>query len=77
MRKTRRPASVNRSVDQEGDELRDDEAACRQATLTEGELFKESPADFDPTKNGALKSPMSDESRSMYIIPTAFRGDIG
>ena len=53
--------NVTPSIDHEGEELRDDEAAWRQATLTAGELFKDIDGKFRPNQGWSLE--VTDERR--------------
>lgn len=54
-------------VDDEGEELRDDEAAWREATLVAGEMFKDIDGKLRPEQKWSLE--VADEQRKpLYII---------
>jgi hypothetical protein len=64
--------NVTPSVDHEGEELRDDEAAWRQATLTAGEVFKDIDGKFRPDQEWSLE--VTDERRKpLYSINISAR----
>jgi hypothetical protein len=55
------------SVDDDGAELQDDEAAWQQATTTAGELFKDVDGKFRPDQEWSLE--VTDERRKpIYVI---------
>jgi hypothetical protein len=55
------------SVDDDGAELQDDEAAWQQATTTAGELFKDVDGKFRPDQEWTLE--VTDERRKpIYVI---------
>jgi hypothetical protein len=64
--------NVTPSIDRDGEELRDDEAAWRQATLTAGELFKDIDGKFRPNQEWSLE--VTDERRKpIYLIHISAR----
>jgi hypothetical protein len=64
--------NVKPSVDHEGAERPDDEAAWRQATLTAGELFKDIDGQFRPDQECSLE--VTDERRKpIYLIHISAR----
>ena len=58
---------VRPSIDDVGDELRDDEAAWKEATLVTGEIFRDVDGRFRPEQEWSLE--VTDEKRQpLYII---------
>jgi hypothetical protein len=63
---------VTPSIDDEGEELRDGEAAWHQATVTAGELFKDIDGKFRPDQEWSLE--VTDERRKpIYVINISAR----
>jgi hypothetical protein len=58
---------VRPSIDQEGEELPDDEAAWQEATIIAGELFRDIDGKFRPGQELALE--VTDDQRNpLYMI---------
>jgi hypothetical protein len=58
---------VNPTTDEVGEELRDNEAAWRQATVVAGEIFKDVDGKFRPGQDWALE--VTDEAnKPIYVI---------
>jgi hypothetical protein len=58
---------INPALDEVGEELPDDEAARKQATITAGEIFKDVDGKFRPGQEWSLK--VRDEKRHpLYSI---------
>jgi hypothetical protein len=63
---------VRLSLDEEGEELPDDEAAWQEATIIAGELFKHIDGKFRPGEDWALEVT-DDQRKPLYTIQISAR----